>query len=215
VVTVVPFLRGATLTSWMRSTLSDTVSQSPTRDAGALEAKLGVLLERHRSGDAQAMDLLMEALFPTVRRFIFRLCRPQETQLRDDLVQTALIEVFRLCARFEGRSRFTSFALGICCQVMRHHRRRDRLRWLFRKTTAEVLTPQEPASAETLLDTRRETALARARLERLGFEERTVFVLHEMDELAQDEIAVILGCSTRTVKRKLRSARAQLCRENP
>jgi DNA-directed RNA polymerase specialized sigma24 family protein len=38
-------------------------------------------------------------------------------------------------------------------------------------------------------------------------------VLHELEELPLDEVALALRCSTRTVKRRLRSARDRLLAE--
>jgi RNA polymerase sigma factor (sigma-70 family) len=38
-------------------------------------------------------------------------------------------------------------------------------------------------------------------------------VLHEIEELPLEEVAQALGCSTRTVKRRLRSAREKLLRD--
>ena len=47
-------------------------------------------------------------------------------------------------------------------------------------------------------------------IDALGADERAAFVLFEVEELPLADVAVALGCSTRTIKRRLRSARAKL-----
>ena len=61
-----------------------------------------------------------------------------------------------------------------------------------------------------MLDRARMVALANRQLERLDAHERAAFVMHEIENLGLDEIAAAMRCSTRTVKRRLRSARIKV-----
>ena len=57
--------------------------------------------------------------------------------------------------------------------------------------------------------------MPRAALDMLDGEERSAFVLHEVEELPLEDVAAVLRCSTRTVKRRLRSARTKLLERKP
>src|SRR5262245_55374130 len=69
------------------------------------EERLGVLLERNRSGDERALEDLMVEIYPSVYRFIWRLSGHDD----EDLVQASLEQICRSIARFEGRSRVMTF----------------------------------------------------------------------------------------------------------
>ena len=74
--------------------------------------------------------------------------------------------------------------------------------------------------AEWLRDTNQRTMAfamveTRAALDALDGEERSAFVLHEVEELPLEDVAAVLRCSTRTVKRRLRAARGKLLAHKP
>jgi RNA polymerase sigma factor (sigma-70 family) len=85
----------------------------------------------------------------------------------------------------------------------------------FRKDAEEATLPAHAARPDELLDRARDLAHARAALARLSAEERTAFVLHELEDVSIDEIAAALCCSARTVKRRLHSSRARLLSARP
>lgn len=171
---------------------------------GALRA----LVERHRAGDANALNALMHALYPTIHRIIFRLSRWHDAH--DDLVQAALEQVCRSLGAFAGRSRLSSFVFGICHRVVARHCRYDRVRACYRGDAALATRPAEPARADELYERARGVAAAWRVLGALDAEERAAFVMFEVEEMSLDEVAAALDCSTRTVKRRLRTARRKL-----
>ena len=79
----------------------------------------------------------------------------------------------------------------------------------------DATLPQASAAADDLLDRGRAVASARAALDTLDGEERAAFVLHEVEELPLEDVAAVLRCSTRTVKRRLRAARGKLLEHRP
>jgi RNA polymerase sigma-70 factor (ECF subfamily) len=174
------------------------------------EAGWVALLERHRSGDQAALNELMRAIYPSIRRIIFRFAGPRRSDVSEDLVQAALEQICRSLHHFEGRSRLSTFVFGICHRVVARHRRYDRVRSWYARDAEEATLPQTPLPPDALLERAHVVADARRALDGLDGEERAAFVLHEVEELQLDEVAEVLRCSTRTVKRRLRAAREKL-----
>src|SRR5207302_2058320 len=174
------------------------------------EPALAALLERHRSGDPSALNALMTEIYPSIHRIVFRLAGLRGRDAHEDLVQASLEQVCRSIDSFEGRSRFTTFVFGICHRVVARSRRYDRVRNWFKRDAEEVCIPQGETPPDEQYDRELSVAAARAALEKLDGEERAAFVMHEIEELALEEVAAALDCSTRTVKRRLRAAREKL-----
>lgn len=179
------------------------------------EPQLAALVARHRSGDPAALNALMTALYPSIYRIIYRLAGPRDREQHEDLVQASLEQVCRSIDAFEGRSRVTTFVFGICHRVVARTRRYERVRHWFRRDAEEATLPQGSASPDDLIDRGRAVASARAALDALGAEERSAFVLHEVEDLPLEDVAAVLRCSTRTVKRRLRAARQKLLATKP
>jgi RNA polymerase sigma-70 factor (ECF subfamily) len=183
---------------------------SKTGSYADAEPGLIALVERHRSGDPTALNALMSELYPSIHRIVFRLAGVRGREAHEDLVQASLEQVCRSIDAFEGRSRFSTFVFGICHRVVARARRYDRVRSWFKSDAEEVCSPQGETPPDVKYERGLQVVRARAALDRLDGEERTAFVLHEIEELALEEVAVALACSTRTVKRRLRSAREKL-----
>jgi len=166
------------------------------------------LIERCRSGDSSALSELVAAVYPQVNRFIYRLVGP--INAREDLVQTALEQVCKSVRSYRGSARFSTFVYGICARVVSRHRRAERVRSWFSKAEEETLMPREDTDPHLALQRVRALADAKAVLATLDAEEREVFVLHELEHQPLEELAAALNCSTRTVKRRLRSAREKI-----
>jgi RNA polymerase sigma-70 factor (ECF subfamily) len=179
------------------------------------EAQLAALVARHRSGDPGALNALMTALYPSIYRIVYRLAGARDREQHEDLVQSSLEQVCRSIDGFEGRSRVSTFVFSICHRVVERARRYDRVRSWFRRDAEQATLPQRSAPADELLDRGRALVSARAALDMLDSEERSAFVLHDVEELALDDVAAVLRCSTRTVKRRLRAARAKLLAARP
>ncbi len=174
------------------------------------ETTLVALLERYRAGDRTALGEFIEQMYPYVYRFVYRLIGSNRHDVHEDLVQAALERLCYAIAGFEGRSRITTFVFGVCYRVVSRHRRAERIRTFFRRAARDACGPQELVPPDELLERERLLAQARRALEQLQGEERAAFVLHEIEGLPLDEVATVLGCSTRTVKRRLRAARLKL-----
>ena len=176
----------------------------------AEELTWGALLDRHRAGDPAALNALMFAIYPSIHRIIFRLASRHGRDVQEDLVQMALEQVCRSIRAFEGRSLFSSFLFGVCHRVVARAFRYERVRSWYRRDAVLATAGDEPARADELYERARTVDEARQRLDLLEREERTAFVMYEVEGLPLEEVAAALACSTRTVKRRLRSSRAKL-----
>jgi RNA polymerase sigma-70 factor (ECF subfamily) len=191
---------------WMRLDLK----QRSAAQSADPEVRLAALVERHRAGDPSALNALMTEIYPSIHRIVYRLAGPRGRDAHEDLVQTSLEQVCRSIDSFEGRSRVTTFVFGICHRVVARTRRYERVRAWFKRDAEEATLPQGSASPDELLERAQGVAGARAALDQLAAEEKAAFVLHEVEDLPLEEVATALGCSTRTVKRRLRAARGKL-----
>ncbi|MCU1280361.1 MAG: hypothetical protein JWM53_3907 [bacterium] len=177
---------------------------------GREETELIASLSRYRAGDPRGLNALMAALYPLIRRVVYRLTAPRWRGIQDDLVQVSLEQVCRAIDSFAGRSRLSSFVFGICRRVVARACRYERLRDWYRGEAVFATTPQQPQPTDEQLDTARDLHHAWQRLDRLGEKERVAFVMHDVEQLPLGEVASVLRCSTRTVKRKLRTAREKI-----
>jgi RNA polymerase sigma factor (sigma-70 family) len=179
---------------------------------GELGLELNNLLELHRAGDPSALNMLVKRLYPLVRSIVYRLVGPRSPEAHDDLVQASIEQFCLALDSFRGDAALTSFIYGVCHRTIGRVTRYERVRHWFRQDAREICIPSEVAPPDEQLERRRLIGRARAALDQLSLDERTVFVPHQAEGLLIDDIATALSCSTRTVKRRLQSARLKLLR---
>ena len=143
--------------------------------------------------------------FPFVWKSLRRLgLRESDTA---DAAQEVFLVVYRKLDGFEGRSQMTTWLFGICLRVARdrqrlaHHRREIGADDDLLERMADTTEPDDE------VEKRQATVLLERILDGLEFDQRTVFVLFELDGLRGDEIATRLGIPAGTVASRLRLAR--------
>jgi RNA polymerase sigma-70 factor (ECF subfamily) len=133
----------------------------------------------------------------------------------DELVQVAAEQALRSLPSFAGRSKLSTWTFRICYLTVRKHDRWYH-RWLRRFTLTEDGELPEPTQETLSSDDRlvREERLQRLRaaLGELSQHRRTVVVLHDLEGLAIDEIAEVVGARPRAVRSRLRDGRTALAR---
>ncbi len=165
------------------------------------------LLRRCRRGERAALDRLFAMTYPVVRRMMARFLGPGTAEL-EDVVQTALMEIFRSLKSFKGQAKFTSWVFRICMNVsnqyLRQKVRRDDRNSLFEGTV--VVDTTHPSSEKDLLD---REALVKVYdvVNSMPPKLRQVYVLAEMEQMGSAEIAEILDCSVQAVWSRLHQAR--------
>ena len=156
----------------------------------------------------------MEARFRQVYdeqfRFVWRSLRRLGVRDSDaaDVAQEVFVIVHRKLDEFEGRSKLTTWLFSICMRVARDHRKSAVVRREV-ATDDEVLgaQPATTPDAASELDRRRRRDLLERILDEMPEEQRTVFVLFELEQMSGLEIAELLDVPTGTVHSRLRLAR--------
>ncbi len=160
--------------------------------------------------DAAAFRKLYDTNFPLVWRALRRLGVPSSDMM--DLTQKVFLVAYMKLPEFEGRSTLSTWLYAICFRTVSDHRRSPPRR---NEITTDPASLPEGSDAETALT---DVAMARQAeaqriLGKLSDEQRTVFLLYEVDELSGAEIASLLNVPLGTVRSRLRHARAIFKRE--
>ena len=156
------------------------------------------------AGSASAPGLLWDRYAGLARGLLRRALGPDVDV--DDRVQETFMCFFGSVKSLRDPDALRSFLIGVIVRVARNELRRRRVRsWLRMSDSADM-----PDGAVAGLDEEASEALHRlyAILDQLGAEARLAFVLRHVEGLALDEVAVGLGVSLATAKRRLAKARA-------
>lgn len=152
---------------------------------------------------------LYDGWFDEVSRWVRALgARPSEC---DDLVQDVFLVVHRRLESFDGQN-----VAGWLYQIARHkvrdHRRLQWIKHLFGRssvplTDAMFQTEQGPLQE---LETKRKRELLEQLLDTLSTDQRSAFVLFEIEGKSGEEIATLSGVSVNAVWARIHKARRKL-----
>ncbi|HET9929880.1 MAG TPA: sigma-70 family RNA polymerase sigma factor [Polyangiaceae bacterium] len=148
-----------------------------------------------------ALENEHELVWRSLRRF------GVDPTLVDDATQSVFVTFARRIRDVTvGRER--SFLLGVCCRTAANLRRLVARR---REVPGDPLVqePDDELNPEELLDYKRRRRLLDLALEDLPTEQRTVFVLYELEGWTLPELAESLQLPLGTVTSRLRRARAR------
>jgi len=156
------------------------------------------LVPRLARGDEAALAVLLRRYERPLSAFLFRHTGGRDV---DDLYQETWIRVVRSAPRYDPTRRFSTWLFQIAVNLCRdwHRRHGDEPRG-------------EPPEIGSTADLRRaEAGIDAARLlARLPEPQREVLILRFHHDLAEDEVAEILGCPRGTVKSRMHNALARL-----
>jgi RNA polymerase sigma-70 factor, ECF subfamily len=182
----------------------------PTEPVAWTEAEA---IRRAQAGDPAAFDYL----YQLHSRRVYALCLRMVSNPADaeDLTQEAFLQLFRKIGTFRGESAFSTWLHRMTVNVVLM---RLRKKTLPTDSLEETLEPDSESSGPKrdvgAPDLRLSGAVDRVNLERSieklppGY--RTVFVLHDVQGYAHNEIAGIMGCSVGNSKSQLHKARTRL-----
>lgn len=142
--------------------------------------------------------------------FVWRTLRCQNVAPKDleDVAQEVFLVIFRKLPQYEERGHLRGWIYRICLHAASTYRRRARVR-------REILVHDIPEPPPTgLLDPEFERFHASeqlmALLSTLDEDKRTVFALHEIEQIPVSEVAEIVGCPPATIYSRLAAAKKQL-----
>ncbi len=174
------------------------------------------LIQRCQAGETAAF----EELLGQYEGLIFNLARHYFGAQAEaaDVAQEAMLKVFRRIGEFKGHSSFKTWLYRVVTNVCLDALRRNKSVPLSLDELGEEGRPAwQPSSAEQGPESHLEQVELRKILTglmmTLAEDHRTVLVLRDIEGLAYEEIAGILGCSLGTVKSRLARAREALRRK--
>ena len=141
--------------------------------------------------------------------FVWRYARTHgiEPASLDDVVQEVFLVVHGRLSSFEQRSSLKTWIAGIAVNVVRSFRRRRNARRIGDPLAEEDDLPAPQASAFEALELKQSLELLDAVLARMTELQREAFVLCELEQFPQIEVAGMLGINENTLRARLRSAR--------
>ena len=161
----------------------------------------------------RALDNIYERHVSDVHRWVRRLIGPREDV--EDLVHEIFLVAMRRRGEFRGDGKVTTWLFRITTLVVKDRRGRERTRrWLFAQHgdqlaggRAPVVTPLDD------LERQERSLLLYAALDRLPDRFRTPIILYELEGLAGDALAELLGITRGALWVRLHRGRARLLRE--
>lgn len=163
-------------------------------------------LERLRRGDPRGWEAVYRLFGARVQRTCLALLGNRVDA--EDATQEVFLRVQERAGQFSGDSRFSTWLYRIAVNHCLHTKEKERIR------RAEPLEGSVASNATCPRESPADTASAReardvvlARLARLSEEHRAILVLREIDGLAYQDIAEVLGVPVGTVMSRLARAR--------
>lgn len=160
------------------------------------------LLARIAGADRDAFAILYERHAERILRFVLRIVRTPH--LAEEVLQETMMVVWNEADRFEGRSKATTWMLGIARNLSHNLLRREA------RGTREL---DPPAAGEDPGPSAERAVLIESAVSRLSPRLREVLHLVFYEELTLREVAEILGIPEGTVKSRMHHARKALAKE--
>lgn len=172
-----------------------------------------ILVERVRSGDKRAFELLVEKYRRKIGRLLSRMVRdPEEVE---DIAQETFIKAYRALPQFRGDAAFYTWLYRIAVNTAKNYlaaRNRNML------TVSDVAGEEEEVGDERYaapdIDTPDAQLLSKQiafavneAVEALPEELRTAITLREIEGMSYEDIANFMGCPIGTVRSRIFRAR--------
>jgi RNA polymerase sigma-70 factor (ECF subfamily) len=171
--------------------------------------RLDALAARARNGDRAALAELLELDYDRLHGICWKLLREREAAL--DATQEAAVAIARGIVRFDGYSRYTTWAYRIAANAALDELRRRARRPVVSldgqtEAALSALASHAPSGADRLV----ESLSVRGAMRRLPEEQSVALLLrHELD-LDYEDIARITGVPVGTVRSRISRGRAAL-----
>src|ERR1039457_7112076 len=172
-----------------------------------------VLVDRFKSGDASAFDEMVSRYWDRIFSMVNQLLRNSEDA--EEVTQDAFIRAHRGLANFRGDSAFSTWLYQIATNLARNRywywwrRKRDKSISFDApfgadndSTIADII-PSEQETPEDATVTQEFVNRVAQCMELLNEKHREILILRNVQNLAYEEIAEILGISVGTVKSRI------------
>ncbi|TDJ33299.1 MAG: sigma-70 family RNA polymerase sigma factor [Gammaproteobacteria bacterium] len=167
------------------------------------------LVARVASGDKQAFETLFTDYGERVFRYAHRLIH--DVPKAEEVTNDVMIEVWKNAAKFEARSKVSTWILGITRHLALNAVRGKKLDTVDVDLAPEIVDPSASAERGAVADERADLQQKlRAALAELSADHRDVIELTFFHGCSYQEIAAIVDCPENTVKTRMYHARKQL-----
>lgn len=172
---------------------------------GGLDSDIDVL-RKAAAGDESAVRGLYRAHVEKVHRCVARILGPQDGDV-EDVVQQVFLAGLSGASSFDGRSKVSTWLVGIATRKALDSVRARSRRGRWGKLT-ELVGIGRPAARP---DVRHESLTqAEAALAELNPDQRTVFVLHQVEGYTFKEISEMTDTGISTLHARLKAARTRI-----
>lgn len=158
-----------------------------------------------KAGDPEAWNRLFQRYQLPLYSYVFELARDEQTSL--DIVQETFINAVRHLGRLRDDERFGSWLFGIahqkCIQQWRKQKESVCIEGL------ETVSDDEPSPSDWLISKEQEEEFM-TQLNQLPPPQRSVLLLHFVEDFSLEEISSITMTAIGTVKSRLHYARKSL-----
>jgi len=159
------------------------------------------------AGDEKAMKVFFNRYANDVYRYVMTRC--SDTTVAGDIVNIVMLDVWRQADRFQGRSKVTTWLIGIARHKLIDHYRRERRH--EHDELDEAAADPLPVS-EQVVAAAQHADWVKHCIDHLGGLQRDIVHLAFYSDMAYPEIAEIVECPVGTVKSRMFHAREALRR---
>jgi RNA polymerase sigma-70 factor, ECF subfamily len=171
------------------------------------------LVERARSGDKRAFDLLVQKYHRRLMRLLSRMVRNQEEV--EDIAQETFIKAYRALPQFRGDAAFYTWLYRIGVNTARNYlsSRKRQMPTISDQAMSddddvdERIVAQDINTPESMLLSKQVAFAVNDAIEALPVELRTAITLREMEGMSYEEIAEMMACPVGTVRSRIFRAR--------
>lgn len=177
------------------------------------------LIQKLRAGDQVAFKVLFEKF--KLRVFNTCLSYLQHTEEAEEVTQDVFIEIYRSVSQYKAESTLSTWIYRIsvnkCLDFLRHRKRKKRsglLISLFKRESTELQidTPHFHHPGVILENKEKASVLFKV-VDQLPDQQKTAFILSQIEDLSQKEIAAVMKLSDKAVESLLQRAKANLRKE--
>jgi RNA polymerase sigma-70 factor, ECF subfamily len=160
-----------------------------------------------RAGNPEAWDILFRRYQLPLYTYVFELVHDEQTSL--DVVQDIFVSAVRYLDGLREDSKFGSWLFGIAHQKCIQRWRKQTREEMLRGDLADAVAEMESGPDELLLRREQEAEFMNL-IKRLPPPQRSVLLLHFLEEFSLEEIASTVGVPVGTVKSRLHHAKKTL-----
>lgn len=168
------------------------------------------LLEKARSGDASALNELLERHERSVYRFGLRMCGDEDSAR--EVLQETLLAAFRNLKGYRGEAALSTWLYQIARSFCMRQRAGQRQHESAESPAAKAV-PADASGADDRAHARQMAGLIQAAMLSLPPDAREVLVLRDVEGLSAEEAATVMEVSVPALKSRLHRARNALSQQ--